>query len=202
MRGSRDAGGILRPADAGEFSESILEASTEYSIIGQALDGTILLWNSGAKRLYGYQVEEVVGKAKTDILHTPEDLAAGLPESMRQAAMTDGKWEGTVIRVRRDGSRFTAKVVLTPSRDRDGSPVGFLLISKDITGDIQLTHELETPASSPWRSASALCGPTRAPWCRPRCATSPPASRPRRRWSRRGWPPSEPTRRKASTWPA
>jgi PAS domain S-box-containing protein len=143
MRSSLDVGMFLQPADAMEFVETILEASTEYSIIGQGQDGTILLWNSGAKRLYGYPVEEVVGKAKTDILHTPEDLAAGLPEAMRQAAIADGKWEGTVTRVRRDGSRFTAKVVLTPRHDPDGTPIGFLLISKDISDDIRLTRELE-----------------------------------------------------------
>jgi PAS domain S-box-containing protein len=126
-----------------EFVETVLEASTEYSIIGQGLDGTILLWNSGAKRLYGYASGEVVAKAKVDILHTAEDLAAGLPQAMRQAALAEGKWEGTVTGARRDGSRLIARVVLTPRPNRDGEPIGFLLISKDITDDIRLTEELE-----------------------------------------------------------
>ncbi|MBI3853104.1 MAG: PAS domain S-box protein [Verrucomicrobia bacterium] len=58
------------------FLQNILESSTEYSIIGKDLDGKILLWNEGARRLYGYGPEEVVGKANSAILHTPEDVQA------------------------------------------------------------------------------------------------------------------------------
>jgi PAS domain S-box-containing protein len=131
-------GGFLQPADAMDFVETILEASTEYSIIGKGIDGTILLWNEGARRLYGYESEEIVGKANADLLHTPEAIAAGLPQTMRQAALALGKWEGTVTRVRRDGSRFTARVVITPRRNRNGKWIGFLLISKDISNEIRL----------------------------------------------------------------
>jgi PAS domain S-box-containing protein len=165
MSGILDTGAFLHPDDAIDFVETILEASTEYSIIGKGLDGTILLWNSGAKRLYGYESGEVVGKANVDILHTPEDVAAGLPQAMRQAALDDGKWEGTVTRVRRDGSNFPARVVLTPRRDRKGESIGFLLISKDITEELRLewaeqanqakseylsrmSHELRTPLNA------------------------------------------------------
>jgi PAS domain S-box-containing protein len=136
MRGIVDTSTFLQPANAMEFVDTILEASTEYSIIGQGLDGTILLWSSGAKRLYGYRREEIVRKVTADILHTPEDVAEGLPLEMRQAALTSGKWEGTVTRVRRDGSRFIARVVITPWRNQHGEPVGFLLISKDISKEI------------------------------------------------------------------
>jgi PAS domain S-box-containing protein len=136
MRGIVDSSSFLQPANAMEFVDTILEASTEYSIVGQGLDGTILLWSSGAKRLYGYQREEIVGKANAELLHTPEDVAEGLPHQMRQQALTGGKWEGTVTRVRRDGSRFTARVVITPWRNQQGEPVGFLLISKDVSKEI------------------------------------------------------------------
>jgi PAS domain S-box-containing protein len=138
MRGIVAGGGFLQPADAMEFVETILEASTEYSIIGKGIDGTILLWNEGARRLYGYEPDEIVGKANADVLHTPEAVAAGLSQRMRQAALADGKWEGTVTRVRRDGSRFTARVVMTPRRNRHGEWIGFLLISKDISDEIRL----------------------------------------------------------------
>ena len=131
-------GGFLQPADAMDFIETILEASTEYSIIGKGVDGTILLWNEGARRLYGYEPREIVGKANADLLHTPEAIAAGLPQTMRQAALAFGKWEGTVTRVRRDRSRFTARVVITPRRNRHGEWIGFLLISKDISEEIRL----------------------------------------------------------------
>src|SRR5579859_6351214 len=78
------------------FVSSILESSTEYSIIGKDLDGTILLWNEGARRLYGYEPDEVVGKANSSILHTPEDREAGLVGEILQVALRDGKWEGTI----------------------------------------------------------------------------------------------------------
>lgn len=76
-----------RPEDALAFIVEILQSSTEYSIIGKGLDGTILLWNEGARRLYGYEAEEVLGKATSDLLHTPEDIAAGRPAAMMEEAV-------------------------------------------------------------------------------------------------------------------
>src|SRR5438270_8464834 len=126
-----------------DFITNILESSTEYSIIGKDLDGKILLWNEGARRLYGYEPEEVVGKANSSILHTPEDVRAGKPREILEAALRDGKWEGTVTRVRKNGEHFTARMVLTPRRDAEGHVIGFLLISKDISDEIRLTEELQ-----------------------------------------------------------
>jgi PAS domain S-box-containing protein len=64
------------------FLENILQASTEYSIIGSQLDGTIQLWNEGARRLYGYEPEEVIGKADISLLHSPDDRACGQPQQI------------------------------------------------------------------------------------------------------------------------
>src|SRR6185295_412545 len=129
--------------DAVDFIANILESSTEYSIIGKDLEGKILLWNEGARRLYGYEPEEVVGKANSSILHVPEDVEAGKPQEIIQAALRDGKWEGTLPRMRKNGERFTARVVITPRRDSNGRAIGFLLISKDISDEIRLTEELK-----------------------------------------------------------
>ena len=133
---------LAAPGDAVEFITNILQASTEYSIIGKNLDGDILLWNEGARRLYGYAPGEVVGKANSSILHTPEDIAAGRPQEIMEIALRDGKWEGTFQRVRKSGERFPARVVITPWRDSTGRPVGFLLISKDVTNEVAFTEEL------------------------------------------------------------
>ena len=73
------------------FLQGIVEASTEYSIIGKDLDGNILLWNEGARRVYGYDATEVVGKENSSMLHTPEDLATGRPRKIMNAALRDGK---------------------------------------------------------------------------------------------------------------
>jgi PAS domain S-box-containing protein len=126
---------------------NVLESSTEYSIIGKDLEGKILLWNEGARRLYGYEPEEVVGKANSAILHTPEDVQAGKPREILSAALRDGKWEGTIRRVRKDGRQFVARVVITPRRDALGQAIGFLLISKDISEEIRLTEQLKATLS-------------------------------------------------------
>ena len=129
--------------EALDFVSNILEASTEYSIIGKELDGTIVLWNEGARRLYGYQPEEVVGSANAALLFTAEDIADGVPEALLQATLRDGKWIGQLKRLRKDGRRFTASVVITLRRDAAGLPIGFLLISKDISEEISLNEELK-----------------------------------------------------------
>src|SRR5690242_13151719 len=129
--------------EAVDFIANILESSTEYSIIRKDLDGKILLWNEGARRLYGYEPEEVVGKANSSILHAPEDVAAGKPRELLDAALRDGKWEGTIHRRRKNGQQFTARVVITPRLDSSRKAIGFLLISKDISDEIRLTEELK-----------------------------------------------------------
>ncbi len=126
--------------EAVDFITNILESSTEYSVIAKDLTGKILLWNEGAFRLYGYEPDEVVGKENSSILHAPEDVKAGVPQQIMQAALDQGKWEGTLTRRRKGGDQFTARVVITPRRDPLGKAIGFLLISKDISEEIRLTQ--------------------------------------------------------------
>jgi len=122
---------------------NILESSTEYSIVCKDLTGKILLWNEGARRLYGYQPEEVIGRANAHILHAPEDVASGKVNEIMGTAIRNNKWEGTITRVRKNGQRFIARMVITPRRDPRGQVIGFLLISKDISSEIHLTEELK-----------------------------------------------------------
>jgi protein-histidine pros-kinase len=127
-------------AEAYAFIGSVLEASTQYSIIATDVQGVIVLWNEGARRLYGYEPAEVIGR-HTSVLHTEVDVRAGLPATMMDAAAARGSWEGTVDRVRKDGTGFTARVVLTLRTGEDGGPIGFLLMSSDITEELRLTAE-------------------------------------------------------------
>jgi PAS domain S-box-containing protein len=114
------------------FLDNILQSSTKYSIIGIDLDHHILSWNKGASRNYGYAAQEVIGK-DSNILHTPQDVESGAVNRLRTTAYQDGLAEGTFERVRKDGSRFTASVVVTRRDDTLGHPVGFLLMSHDIS---------------------------------------------------------------------
>jgi PAS domain S-box-containing protein len=131
---------VSDPQGAVDFITNILESSTEYSVIGKDLEGRILLWNEGARRLYGYEPDEVVGVANSAMLHVPEDVQSGKPRQIMEAALLQGKWEGTINRRRKSGDQFTARVVITPRLDAAGKPVGFLLISKDITEEIRMAH--------------------------------------------------------------
>ena len=123
------------------FITSMLQASTEYSIIALGLDGTIRLWNEGARRIYGYAPQEVVGQAHVALLHTPADVHAGTPRAILEIALRAGKWEGSLDRVRKNGQHFTARVVITPHRDAAGQAIGFLVISKDISEELRSSRE-------------------------------------------------------------
>src|SRR5689334_22283533 len=79
-----DTSAVSDPQEAVDFITNIRESSTEYSDIGKDLQGKILLWNEGARRLYGYEPDEVVGKANSSILHIPDDLAEGKPRQIME----------------------------------------------------------------------------------------------------------------------
>jgi PAS domain S-box-containing protein len=120
---------------------NLLESSCEYSIIGRDLDGKIVLWNEGARRIYGYEPDEVLGKLNSRVLHVPEQARAMLSEKITEAAIRDGRWEGTLSRIRRNGEQFPARAVITPRHDQDGNVIGTLLISKDISDELNLAKE-------------------------------------------------------------
>ncbi len=124
------------------FVGSVLESSTENSLIAADLGGRIMLWNHGAGHLYGYTADEALGKSM-DLLHTPEDIEAGMPGRIRAAALRDGMWSGRLERLRKDGTRFTAGVNLTPRAGTDGSACGFVLVSSDVTVQARISRELE-----------------------------------------------------------
>ena len=134
---------LADPYAAANFIGNVLEASTETSIIGTDLEGNIQLWNEGARRLYGYEPEEVIGKANSTLLHTPGDVAAGLAQQMMATAIDTGKFEGSLDRRRKNGTTFPARIVVTPRRDLKGDAIGLLLISRDVSDEVRLAQALE-----------------------------------------------------------
>lgn len=126
-----------------EFLDSILESSTEYSIIAKDLDGMILAWNEGAKRIYGYEANDVVGKANSLLLHDPDDVKSGKAKAILEEVKTIGLWSGELRRVRKDGSKFTAFVTITLRKDASGKPIGFTMISRDLTESQQILRDLK-----------------------------------------------------------
>lgn len=124
-----------------EFIASMLQASTEYAVIGNDLDGTIVFWNEGATRLYGYESSELSGEADIALLHVPSDVQNGKAREMMNLALREGKWDGTTEHLRKDGSRFPVRVVITLRHDAFGKPTGFLFISKDITAELSQAEQ-------------------------------------------------------------
>ncbi len=121
---------------------NILDSSIEYSIIATNLDGDILVWNEGAHRNYGYDADEMVEKENIRISHTPADIQAGNVKNFFDIALKQEKAEGIFDCIRKDGSRFLCSVVATLRRNHAGSPIGFVLISKDITEQKKLEEQL------------------------------------------------------------
>lgn len=125
------------------FLNSILAGSTEYSIIAEDLYGNILAFNKGASLIYGYQPEEVVAKANVRILHTDEDVKSGKVDHILVEARRTGRYEGEVMRRRKNGEIFPAHVTFTLRRDENGQPIGFVVISRDITKEKLVALEKE-----------------------------------------------------------
>jgi len=129
------------------FLNSVLEGSTEYSIIAMDLDAKILAWNDGARRIYGYEPEDVVGKVTTALLHDPAEVRSGQAQKILDDALAGGKWEGRLQRRRKNGTRFSAHVTITVRRDASEGPIGFTMISRDLTESERIEREPRQTAS-------------------------------------------------------
>lgn len=105
---------------------------TDYAIYMLSPEGYISSWNAGAQRFKQYQADEIIGQHFSRF-YTEEDLAAGVPDKALQTAVTEGKFEAEGWRVRKDGSRFWASVVIDPIRDDHGELIGFSKVTRDIT---------------------------------------------------------------------
>jgi len=110
----------------------LVEGVRDYAIFMLDGAGRVLTWNSGAQRLKGYRAEEIIGK-HFSCFYPPEAVEAGKPARLLALAARDGRVEDEGWRVRQDGSRFWADVIITALRDPDGSVIGFAKVTRDIT---------------------------------------------------------------------
>jgi diguanylate cyclase (GGDEF)-like protein/PAS domain S-box-containing protein len=116
----------------------LVEGVKDYAIFRLDLLGKVVSWNSGANRIKGYLKEEIIGK-HFSVFYPPEDIASGKPEKALRIAEQEGRYEDEGWRVRKDGSRFWASVIITALRDETGQLRGFA----KVTGDITERRELE-----------------------------------------------------------
>ncbi|HEX7935219.1 MAG TPA: PAS domain S-box protein [Paraburkholderia sp.] len=119
----------------------LVDGVTDYAIFMLSPEGTVTNWNSGARRIKGYTANEIIG-SHFSRFYTPEDAASGLPQRGLAAAARDGRFEAEGWRVRADGSRFWAHVVIDAIREQD-TLVGFAKITRDITERMEANRLLE-----------------------------------------------------------
>ena len=112
--------------------ELLVQSVTDYAIYMLSPTGVVTSWNAGAQRFKGYAPDEIIGDHFSRF-YTPEDKAAGIPQTALRTAEAEGRFEAEGWRVRKDGTRFWANVVIDPIRDPDGELVGFAKITRDLT---------------------------------------------------------------------
>jgi PAS domain S-box-containing protein len=174
----------LRQSD--ERSRLLIEGVQDYAIYMLDPEGNVTSWNKGAERITGYGAEEVFGR-HFSLFYPPEDVAAGRPEAELHDALLHRRAEDTGWRVRKDGTRFWADVVVTALRDASGKHMGFAKVTRDLSHRkrmeeleaegrhvteflAMLAHELRNPLA-PIRNAVSILGVTKdaspqVAWCR------------------------------------
>ena len=110
----------------------MVENVKDYAIFMLDTGGHIASWNAGAERIKGYRADEIVGQHFSRF-YTPEDVESGKRERGLAVATAEGRFEEEGWRVRKDGSRFMADVVITALRDDAGQLCGFATVVRDIT---------------------------------------------------------------------
>ncbi|MFI6738286.1 PAS domain S-box protein [Nonomuraea sp. NPDC050451] len=122
--------------------ELLVQSIRDYAIFMLDPRGRIVSWNAGAQRIKGYTAEEIIG-THFSVFYPPEDVAAGKPFAGLESAAADGRWEEEGWRVRKDGTRFWASVVITALRDGRGELRGFGKVTRDLTERRSMTRALD-----------------------------------------------------------
>jgi len=140
MTEKREAEHALREAE--RRFRILIQGVTDYAIFMLDPEGRVTNWNAGAQRIKGYTPDEIVGEHFSRF-YTPEELDAGVPKRALETARETGRYEAEGWRVRKDGTRFWASVVLDAIRDEDGELIGFAKITRDMTEKREAQLRLE-----------------------------------------------------------
>ena len=120
----------------------LIQSVNDYAIYMLDPDGIVVSWNPGAERFKGYSAEEIIGKHFSRF-YTPEDRAVEIPKVALRTALEEGKFEAEGWRMRKDGTRFWASVVIDPVRSPEGELIGFAKITRDLTERKKSQEELD-----------------------------------------------------------
>lgn len=121
----------VQPQEVSKF-EMLVQSVTDYAIYMLDPDGIVTSWNAGAERFKGYTPDEIIGQHFSRF-YTDTDRASGLPQRALATAAQEGRFEAEGWRIRKDGTRFWADVVLDRIQHPDGTLAGFAKITRDLT---------------------------------------------------------------------
>jgi PAS domain S-box-containing protein len=120
----------------------LVQGVKDYAIYMLDPEGNITNWNAGAEAIKGYAADEIIGR-HFSLFYTPEDREAGAPARALATALREGKFSGEAQRVRKNGERFWASVLIDPIHDETGKLLGFAKVTRDISEKRRAEEELE-----------------------------------------------------------
>jgi PAS domain S-box-containing protein len=144
-----DAGHAL--LDAERHFKLLVQSVTDYAIFMLDPQGHVTSWNAGAERIKGYSADDIIGEHFSRF-HTPEDCDAGMPKRAIETARETGRYEAEGWRMRKDGTRFWASVVLDAIHDESGELIGFAKITRDMTEKREAQLRLQESREQLFRS--------------------------------------------------
>jgi PAS domain S-box-containing protein len=110
----------------------LVESIQDYAVLMLDAEGRIASWNAGAERIKGYRAHEIIGE-HFSTFYPPEDVAQGKPRWELETAEREGRHEDEGWRLRKDGTRFWASVMIAPMRDSHGNLIGYAKVTRDLT---------------------------------------------------------------------
>ncbi len=134
------AGDSLRASE--ERFRLFVDAVEDYALLMLDTAGRVISWNAGAERIKGYKTDEIIGH-HFSCFYLPEDIEKGDPDEQLRTAATEGRYAEESWRVRKDGSRFLADILITAIHNEIGKLCGFAKITRDITESKKTEQELE-----------------------------------------------------------
>lgn len=126
-----------------DIYRELVESVKDYAVFLLDPEGRVETWNAGAERIKGYSADEIVGR-HFEVFYPEEERARGKPAAVLATAAATGRYEEEAWRVRKDGSRFWASVVVTPRRGPDGALRGFAKVTRDLSERKELDDQRQT----------------------------------------------------------
>jgi len=116
-----------------DFVNTLLESLVGYAVIAADFDGNVIAFNEGARQIYGYAPEEVIGQQSIEIFFPEDFIEAGKLQQIIDDLIGKARFSYEGEKVRKNGERFPAQILFTLTKDKSGKVVGFIEIVEDLT---------------------------------------------------------------------